>query len=78
MGFSAEKRYHLGDSLQATYRHMSYVLLVKRMAGYGFKIVRRLKGGFPYDSDGQAKKDPWAKEKYGFGDLRVLFQKPSF
>lgn len=75
MGLSVGKRYHLGDSLQATYRHTNYENLVKRMKRYGFTVVRRLKGGFPYDSDGEASKKPWAKEIYGSGDLRVLFLK---
>ncbi len=75
MGLSVGKRYHLGDSLQATYRHTNYKKLTQRLENIGFSAVRRLKGGFPYDSDGQAQVDPWAEEKFGCGDLRILFQK---
>ena len=76
MGLTVGKRYHLGDSLQATYRHTNYKKLVKRLRSYGFTVIRRLKGGLAYDSDGEALKRIWSKEIFGSGDLRLLIQKP--
>jgi len=75
MGLSVGKRYHLGDSLQATYRHTNYENLVQRMKRYGFTVVRRLRGGFSYDSDGQAQEDLWANEKIWQWRFKNTFQK---
>lgn len=75
MGLSIGKRYHIGDSLQATYRHSNLEDMVTRLEGYGFGNYRRLFGGYSTDSDGDAKKDPWALEKFGSGDVRLLVQK---
>ena len=75
MGLSIGKRYHLGDSLQATYRHTDLKTFQQRLEGYGFFVIKRLMGGFPYDSDGAAQSDPWAREKFGSGDLRLLVRK---
>ena len=75
MGLSIGKRYHLGDSLQATYRHTDLKTFQKRLQKYGFSVVKRLMGGFSYDSDGEAQLDPWAKEKFGSGDIRYLVVK---
>ena len=75
MGLPIGKRYHLGDSLQATYRHTDLKTFQKRLQKYGFSVVKRLMGGFFYDSDGPAQSDPWAREKFGSGDLRLLVRK---
>jgi len=74
-GLSVGKRYHLGDSFQATYRHTSLEDFSNRLVGYGFRVIRRLRGGFKTDTDGDALSDPWASEKFGSGDLRLLVQK---
>jgi 2-polyprenyl-3-methyl-5-hydroxy-6-metoxy-1,4-benzoquinol methylase len=75
MGLSVGKRYHLGDSLQATYRHTSLEDFLIRLKSYGFDNHRRLVGGYLTDSDGDAADDPWAREKFGSGDIRLLVQK---
>ena len=72
MGLSIGKRYHLGDSLQATYRHTSFNDFKERLQSYGFSNCLRLIGGQPTDTDGESLKDSWAKEKFGSGDIRVL------
>jgi len=73
VGVETGKRYHLGDGLNATYRHTSWDELVGRLGDIGFDEFRRLAGGFPTDLDGEAlERDPWAREKFGEGDLRLL------
>jgi len=70
------KRYHLGDGLNATYKHSSLDELTKRLSRVGFGNVRRLVGGFPTDFDYDViAEDKWGVEKFGEGDLRVLVQK---
>lgn len=76
MGLSVGKRYHLGDSLQATYRHTTPEHLVEFLGELGFSFVRRLAGGSDTDSDGSSLLlDRWAEEKFGTGDIRMLFVK---
>jgi SAM-dependent methyltransferase len=76
LGVETNKRYHLGDGLNAVYRHTSYDDFLDRLAGYGFGNARRLVGGFPTDFDHDAiAADPFGPEKFGAGDIRVLVQK---
>lgn len=75
MGLSIGKRYHLGDSLQATYRHTNLADFLGRLKDYGFGNSRRLSGGYLTDSDGTSLEDPWSIEKFGSGDIRLLVQK---
>lgn len=76
MGLSVGKRYHLGDSLQATYRHTTPESLIEFLGEVGFGFVRRLSGGAATDSDGSVLSlDRWAVEKFGTGDIRMLFVK---
>jgi len=76
LGVETNKRYHLGDGLNAVYRHTTYEDFLARMEGYGFGNPRRLVGGFPTDFDHDViGADPWGREKFGDGDIRVLFQK---
>lgn len=76
LGVETNKRYHLGDGLNAVYRHTSYEDFIERLAGYGFGNPRRLIGGFPTDFDHDAiEADPFGREKFGSGDIRVLVQK---
>ncbi len=70
------KRAHLTDGLKATYRYTSWKEITERMSRLGFGNFKRLQGGFPTDFDGPTlENDPYAKEKFGEGDLRVLAQK---
>ena len=74
LGFSINKRYHLGDGLKAVYRATSVAELQKRLAGIGFGQFRRLSGGVDTDLDVNDE-DAWAKEKFGEGDIRLLAMK---
>jgi SAM-dependent methyltransferase len=76
LGVETNKRYHLGDGLNAVYRHASYEDFTARLAGYGFGNVRRLVGGYPTDFDHDViAQDRFGAEKFGSGDIRVLVQK---
>jgi 2-polyprenyl-6-methoxyphenol hydroxylase-like FAD-dependent oxidoreductase len=76
MGVETNKRYHLGDGLNAVYRHTGYDDFIARLEGYGFGNPRRLTGGFPTDFDHDViDADPWGRQKFGDGDIRVLVQK---
>jgi hypothetical protein len=76
LGVETNKRYHLGDGLNATYRHTSWADLVARLEGYGFAEFRRLTGGFPTDFDHDVlEADPYGREKFGEGDIRLLARK---
>ena len=76
LGVETNKRYHLGDGLNATYRHTSWDELTTRLSSYGFGEFRRLVEGFPTDFDHDViAEDPFGPEKFGEGDLRLLAQK---
>ena len=75
LGLSVGKRYHMGDTFNAIYRHTDYPSMVNRLDHYGFEVSQRLQGGFKYDSDGDALKRKWAAELYGSGDIRILAKK---
>lgn len=76
LGVETNKRYHLGDGLNAVYRHTTWEELTGRLEGYGFGNFRRLVGGFPTDFDHDVlEADPFGSEKFGSGDLRLLAQK---
>lgn len=69
------KRYHLGDGLHAIYRRTTWDELTQHLERAGFGNFRRLTGGFDTDGDLEAiQKDPYGREKFGEGDLRVLAQ----
>lgn len=76
LGVETNKRYHLGDGLNAVYRHTTYEDFLARLDSYGFGNPRRLVGGFPTDFDHDAiAEDPFGAEKFGSGDIRLLVQK---
>lgn len=76
LGVETNKRYHLGDGLNAVYRHTTYDDFIARLEGYGFGNPRRVVGGFPTDFDHDAiEADPFGRQKFGDGDIRVLVQK---
>ena len=49
MGIETNKKYHLGDGLNAVYKHTSLADLTSQLGRIGFKFVRRLVRG--YDTD---------------------------
>jgi len=76
MNISDNKCYHLSDGFKAIYEHSTYKEVIDLLNKYGFKFEKRLKGGFETDMDGEIwEKDEYAKEKFGEGDLRILFKK---
>ena len=78
IGVETNKRYHLGDGLNAVYKHTLVEDLTSQLGGIGFKFVRRLVGGYDTDFDHDViEKDRYGIEKFGSGDIRVLFQKVS-
>ena len=74
-GLNNGKEYHLGDSMNAEYRHTTYKELVSFLKKIGFKNFRQLNGGFTTDFDKPFSKDRYFAEKFGSGDLRILCQK---
>ncbi len=69
------KRYHLGDGLNAHYRHTTWAEVTGRLRRLGFGNFRRLRGGFPTDFDHDViEQDKYGQEKFGEGDLRLLVQ----
>ena len=74
-GLNNSKEYHLGDNMNAEYRHTTYKELVYFLKNIGFKNFRQLNGGFSTDFDKPFSKDKYFDEKFGSGDLRILCQK---
>lgn len=75
LNIETSKRYHLGDGLNATYRHATWSELTERLSQMGFGNFRRLVGGYPTDFDLDViEADSYGKEKFGEGDLRILAQ----
>ncbi len=70
------KMVHCMDGLSATYIHSTWDETVAQLREAGFDDFRRLQGGAPTDMDGENYTlDPYAKEKFGEGDLRILCRK---
>lgn len=74
-GIVNSKEYHLGDNMNAKYRHTTLEKLIKTLEQYGFKNFKQLNGGFSTDFDKPFSKDKYFDVKFGSGDLRVLCQK---
>jgi ubiquinone/menaquinone biosynthesis C-methylase UbiE len=75
LGLTTNKEYHLGDGLNAEYRHTNLSKLKKKLEKIGFYNFRQLNGGMKTDFDKPFYKDKFFAEKFGSGDLRVLCQK---
>ena len=75
IGLSTNKEYHLGDHTSAKYRHTDLAKIKSELKTIGFKYVRQLEGGCNTDFDYPFVKDKYFKEKFGSGDLRLLFKK---
>ena len=76
LNVETNKRYHLGDGLNAVYRHTTWEKLTQRLTAMGFGHFRRLVGGFSTDFDHDViEADPYGTAKFGSGDLRLLTQK---
>ncbi len=75
MNVSRNKIIHLTDGLNATYAATTWEEITDRLAAVGFGKFRRLTGGFATDFDlDRIERDPYGREKFGAGDLRILAQ----
>lgn len=75
MNISRNKIAHIMDGLSATYAHTSWDEITKRLSSFGYGNFRRLSGGTDTDFDLDViESDPYGKEKFGEGDLRILCQ----
>mgnify|MGYP001260924449 CR=1 FL=1 len=75
MNVSRNKIVHLTDGLNATYTATTWEAITARLAAAGFGNFRRLTGGFDTDFDlDRIESDPYGREKFGAGDLRILAQ----
>ena len=74
-GLTTNKEYHLGDGLNALYRHTTLEIMKKKLSKIGFEFVKQLNGGMSTDFDKPFYKEKYFKEKFGSGDLRLLFRK---
>ena len=74
LGMSINKRYHLGDGLKAVYRACSWDNITGRLSDIGFGEFKRLIGGYDTDLD-ITDADPYAREKFGEADIRLLATK---
>ena len=76
MNVSPNKTAHLMDALNATYVPTTWDEITARLGRHGFGNFRRLVGGTPTDMDhDRIAADPYGREKFGEGDLRLLCQK---
>lgn len=76
LNLSAGKRYHLGDGMNAVYRHTNWEELTSRLERLGFTNFKRMVGGFATDFDHDViAADKFGAEKFGSGDLRLICQK---
>lgn len=73
MNVRRNKIAHLSDGMGATYAHTSWEEMTTRLAKFGFGDFKRLTGGYDTDCDlDRIEKDPYGREKFGEGDLRIL------
>jgi len=75
MNLSRNKIAHIMDNLSATYAHTSWDEITNRLKSMGFDNFQRVTGGTDTDFDLDViEKDPYGKEKFGEGDIRILCQ----
>jgi len=75
MNIDQNKIVHISDGLSATYAHTSWDKIIDKLRDNGFSNFKRMTGGFDTDFDlDRIEKDPYGREKFGEGDLRVLCQ----
>ena len=75
MNVRRNKMVHLMDGMNATYIHSTYHEVTALLSKCGFNKFKRLTGGSDTDFDlDRIKSDPYGREKFGEGDLRILCQ----
>jgi len=75
LGLTTNKEYHMGDGLNAEYRHTNFSKLKIKLKKIGFFNFKQLNGGMKTDFDKPFYRDKYFSEKFGSGDLRILCQK---
>ena len=76
LNIKREKMVHIMDSLNATYLHTTWEKVTELLSSCGFHNFKRLTGATSTDFDEDVvSKDPYGKEKFGGGDLRIACQK---
>ena len=75
IGLTTNKAYHLGDGMNAEYRHTTFNKIRSKLSKIGFFNFKQLKGGFNTDFDKPYSKDKFFNKKFGSGDLIILCQK---
>ena len=75
INLSTNKQYFLGDTFSAEYNITDINLIKKKLKKIGFRFVKQLNGYYPTDFDLPTKKINFFRERFGAGDLRLLFQK---
>lgn len=76
MNINENKTHHLMDCMNATCRVTSRKEITDRLKSYGYIDFKPLKGGFPWEFDQEViQSDPYGKEKYGEGIIRILAHK---
>lgn len=76
MDLLQNKIHHLMDCMKATCNKTSWKEITRRLGDHGFKNFRRLNGGYEFDFDQAViDADPFGREKFGEGILRVLAEK---
>lgn len=73
MNISRNKMVHIVDGLNATYYHSTLKETTEMLEKYNFTDFRRVAGGTSTDFDEDCiSADPYGKEKFGDGDLRIV------
>jgi hypothetical protein len=77
LGFSDHSIINLMDYFFAYYEYVSTEEIHKRLKLAGYTHIEELKGeGMDYDHGyAQRMRDPWSKQKYGEGQLRLIVTK---
>ena len=73
MNIKRNKAVHIMDGLNATYIHSTYDEVTAQLSAHGFGNFKRLTGGTGTDFDmDTVEADPYGKEKFGEGDIRII------
>lgn len=73
MNLSEPKIAFLNDGFGATYSFTTWDKLTAQLSSFGFMDFKRMVGGFATDFDHDViEADPYGKEKFGEGNLRLL------
>jgi ubiquinone/menaquinone biosynthesis C-methylase UbiE len=75
VGTTTGKKYHLGDNLNANYKHTNWKNITNRLAKIGFRNFKQMNGGFSTDFDKPYYNDKYFKYKFGSGDIRLICNK---